>query len=103
MSVLNKTALINEVAEATETSKAATERFLAAFQDSVISAVTRGDEVKLTGFAAFAPVTRAARVMKNPRTGEPLDVPEAKTVRIRPLKHFRDSIAGVTEDDSADD
>lgn len=103
MSVLNKTALINEVAEATGSSKAATERFLAAFQDSVIAAVTRGDEVKLTGFAAFAPVTRAARVMKNPRTGEPLDVPEAKTVRIRPLKHFRDSIGGVAEGDSADD
>lgn len=103
MSVLNKTALINEVAEATGSSKAATERFLAAFQDSVISAVTRGDEVKLTGFAAFAPVTRAARVMKNPRTGEPLDVPEAKTVRIRPLKHFRDSIAGVAGDDSTED
>lgn len=99
MSVLNKTALINEVAEATGSSKAATERFLASFQDSIIAAVARGEEVKLTGFAAFAPVTRAARVMKNPRTGEPLDVPEAKTVRIRPLKHFRDAISGDSSED----
>lgn len=93
MSVLNKSGLINELAEATGTSKAAAERFLNAFQDSVIAAVARGEEVKLTGFAAFAPVTRSARIMKNPRTGEPLSVPEAKTVRIRPLKHFRDAIS----------
>lgn len=100
MSVLNKTALINELAESTGNSKAATERFLMAFQDAVIDAVARGEEVKLTGFAAFAPVTRAARVMKNPRTGEDLNVPEAKTVKIRALKRFRDAISG---NDSAGD
>lgn len=102
MSVLNKAALINEVAEATGNTKAATERFLVAFQDSVVGAVARGEEVKLTGFAAFAPVTRSARVMKNPRTGEDLNVPEAKTVRIRPLKHFRDAVSGNADVEAAE-
>lgn len=95
MSVLNKATLIDEVAEATGSSKAATERFLNAFQDKIIESVARGEEVKLTGFAAFTPATRAARTMKNPRTGEDLDVPAAKTVRIRALKRFRDAISGT--------
>lgn len=93
MSILNKATLIDEVAEITGSSKAATERFLNAFQDQIMSAVARGEEVKLTGFAAFTPATRAARTMKNPRTGEDLEVAAAKTVRIRPLKKFRDAIA----------
>lgn len=92
--MLNKAALIGEVAERTGESKAATERFLAALQDVVIETVAGGDEVKLTGFAAFAPTTRAARRMKNPRTGEDISVPETKTVRIRPLKHFQDAVKG---------
>jgi DNA-binding protein HU-beta len=95
MTVLNKTALISEIAEATGSTKAATERFLNAFQDSVVDSVARGEEVKLTGFAVFSPVTRAARIMKNPRTGEDLAVAEAKSVKIRPLKHFRDAITAA--------
>lgn len=93
--MLNKSALISEVANRTDQSKAATERFLAALQDVIIETVVAGDEVKLTGFAAFAPATRAARKMKNPRTGEIIDVPETNTVRIRALKHFQDSVKGV--------
>jgi DNA-binding protein HU-beta len=48
--------------------------------------------VKLTGFAAFAPATRSARVMRNPRTGDNIEVPETKIVSIRPLKRFKDTV-----------
>jgi DNA-binding protein HU-beta len=92
MPVLNKSALINEIAERTEQTKAATERFVSAFQDVIIEAVSRGEEVKLTGFAAFARTVRAPRIIKSPRNGESIEVPETKAVRIRPLKHFRDVV-----------
>lgn len=93
MPVMNKPALIAEIAEKMGETKAATERFINAFQESVMDHVSGGTEVKVSNFVAFAPAIRSARVMKNPRTGEDLEVPEAKTVRIRPLKGFRDRMA----------
>lgn len=89
---MNKATLVEEVATRTGESKAATERFLAALQDVVVSTVASGDSVRLTGFADFSPTVRAARNMKNPRTGEEIHVPETKTVRIRPLKTFQDTV-----------
>lgn len=94
MPILNKSALIDQLAEKTGQSKANAERFLLAFQDSIIESVAKGDDVKLTGFASFEPVVRAPRTMKDPRTGDKLEVPEKKSVRIRPLKRFKDAISG---------
>lgn len=92
MPILTKSDLVAQVAEKTGSTKAATERFITALQDTVIEAVVEGKEVKLTGFAAFAPSVRAARTMKNPQTGEDLDVPETKVVKIRPLGEFRERV-----------
>ena len=89
---MNKAELINAISHETEHSKADTERFLEAFQNVVIKTVVDNDSVKLSGFASFDPVVRAARKMKNPRTGEDIQVPESKSVRIRPLKRFRDEL-----------
>lgn len=94
MPVLNKPGLIAEIAEKTGESKAATERFLNAFQETVVDSVDNGLEVKISGFAAFAPAVRSARLMKNPRTGEDIQVPETKTVKVRILQAFRNRIAG---------
>lgn len=92
--MLNKAALISEVAERTGETKAATERFVSTLQDVIIETVAGGEDVRLTGFVAFTPATRAAREMKNPRTGETIDVPETKVVRVRPLKRFQDEVKG---------
>lgn len=94
MPVLNKPAIIAQIAEKTGNTKAETERFLNAFQEIVIDSVTQGIEVKLTGFVAFSKAVREARVMKNPRTTEEIEVPETSVPRLRALKHFRDRVAG---------
>lgn len=94
MSVLNKPQIIAKIAEETGESKAAAERFMNAFEKTVVDAVADGDEVKISGFAAFAPAVRSARVMKNPRNGEDIEVPESKTVRVRVLKAFKDKVSG---------
>lgn len=92
MPILTKADLVAAVAEKTGSTKAATERFIAALQETVVDAVVEGKEVKLTGFAAFAPATRSARTMKNPQTGEAIEVPETKLVKIRPLGQFREAV-----------
>lgn len=93
MPVLNKPAIVASIAEKTGSSKADAERFLNAFQDTVIDAVSEGSEVKISGFVAFSAVTRKARVMKSPRTGEDIEVPESTAPRVRALKHFRDRVS----------
>lgn len=91
---INKPTLIDEIAEKTGQTKADTDRFLTALEDVVTSHVVEGDDVKISGFVAFSPSVRAARVAKNPRTGEDLNIPESKVVRIRPLKAFKDKVSG---------
>jgi nucleoid DNA-binding protein len=93
MPVINKPDLIAEIAEEMNKPKAEIERFINVFQDSVMQHVSEGREVKVSGFAAFSPGIRSARIMKNPRTGEDLEAPEKRTVRIHPLKKFRDKMA----------
>lgn len=93
MPILNKPELINEIAEKTGETKAAVERFMNAFQDSVISHVAEGSEVKISGFAAFGKATRSARTVKNPRTGEDIEVAETNVAKIRPLKKFKDAVS----------
>lgn len=92
--MLNKADLISAVADRTGESKATTERFLGALQDVIIETVAKGEEVRLTGFAAFDSAQRAARQMKNPRTGEAIQVPATRVVKIRPLKRFQDEVKG---------
>lgn len=95
--MLKKATLISQVASRTGTSKAATERFIEAFQQVVVEAVAGGDEVKLTGFAAFTPSIQSARTVRSPKTGEPISVPEKRVVKIRPLGVFIDTVKGQEE------
>ncbi len=55
------------------------ERIVSTVFDEITEALARGDRVELRGFGAFSVKTRDARVGRNPRTGEAVDVPE-KTV-----------------------
>lgn len=94
MPILTKQELIAKIAEETGSSKAATSRFLDSLQNTVMNAVAEGKEVKLTGFAAFAPAIRSSRTIKNPQTGEDIEVPAVKVVKIRPLGVFRSLLKG---------
>lgn len=91
MAVVNKTELIADIAEKTDTTKASVERFLNAFQESVLENIQEGHDVNISGFAKFSVETRAARVMKNPRTGEDIDVPEKRVVKVRPMSRLRNA------------
>lgn len=92
MPILTKSEVISSVAEKSETSKATVQKVLEAFQETVVDAVADGKEVKLTGFAAFGTSVRSARTTKNLQTGEPMEVPETKVVKIRALGAFREAV-----------
>jgi DNA-binding protein HU-beta len=80
---MTKTELVALIAERAEISKADAERALNAFQDVVMETVGKGDDkITIPGFLSFEQTHRAARTGRNPRTGEPIQVPATKAVKI---------------------
>jgi DNA-binding protein HU-beta len=89
---MNKTELIDAIAADSDESKAAVQRILDSLIDNVTSAVAKGDSVQLVGFGTFASGSRAARIGRNPRTGEEIKIAAAKTVKFSAGKAFKDAV-----------
>lgn len=75
---MNKQELVAAMAEKANLSKKDAEAALSAFIDSVESALKNGEKVQLVGFGNFEVRERAARVGRNPQTGEEMKIAAAK-------------------------
>lgn len=89
---MNKSELIDTVAQAAEISKSAAERAVDAMVGAVKSTLRKSEEVTLIGFGTFYAADRAARQGRNPRTGEPVQIPAARVPRFRAGKALKDAI-----------
>ena len=88
---MNKTELIDQIATASDLSKAAATRALDATLDAIKEALKEGDTVNLIGFGSFYVGERAARTGRNPRTGTTLEIAAAKTPKFRAGKTLKDA------------
>lgn len=86
---MNKRELIDTVAEHTGTSKAVVTQVLGGILDAVQLAVAAGDKVTIPGFGVFEAADRPARTMRNPQTGEPLEVAASRGIRFKPGAGFK--------------
>ena len=73
---MNKESLINKVAEQAACTKADASRAVDAILTSIQGSLKKGEPVTLIGFGSFKVSKRNARTGRNPRTGEPLSIPE---------------------------
>jgi DNA-binding protein HU-beta len=89
---VNRRELVADVAERTGTDKRAADAFLQAFIDGVTAKVAKGEPVAISGFCKFARVDRAARMGRNPQTGEAIRIKASRRARITPLKAFKDAV-----------
>jgi DNA-binding protein HU-beta len=89
---MNKRDLIAALAEDTGTDKKTADAFLTSFVDVVTATVAKGEPIVISGFAKFARVERAARMGRNPQTGEPIKIAASRKVRVTPLKAFKDAV-----------
>jgi len=89
---MNKTELVDAIAKDCELSKVAAQRALESVLDNIVKTVTSGDTVQLVGFGTFSSGTRAERTGRNPRTGEDITIPAAKTVKFSAGKAFKDEL-----------
>lgn len=89
---MNKQKLIAEVAERTGLDREEISRAVEATLEVITSALKRGDEVRLVGFGAFSVTRRKASIGRNPRTGEPLDIPSSARPKFRTGKLLKDAV-----------
>lgn len=89
---MNKTELVNEIAQKTDLSKAAINKILDALVEVVAEALKKEDPVSLVGFGTFYVGNRSERSGRNPRTGEPIKIAAAKTPRFRAGKTLKDAV-----------
>jgi DNA-binding protein HU-beta len=60
--------------------------------DLITETVAKGEDVAISGFAKFRRVDRAARMGRNPATGEPVRIKAKRVAKITPLKAFKDAV-----------
>ncbi|GAX89713.1 HU family DNA-binding protein [Effusibacillus lacus] len=89
---MNKTDLVNSVAEKSELTKKDAARAVDAVFESIMEALVRGDKVQLIGFGNFETRERAARKGRNPQTGEEIEIAASKVPAFKPGKALRDAI-----------
>ena len=89
---MNRRELIAALAERLETDKRSAEHALQAVLDLITESVAKGEAVAISGFAKFARVDRAARMGRNPQTGEAIQIKASRRARITPLKAFKDAV-----------
>lgn len=90
---MNKAELINAVAAAAEVSKKDAEAVLTATLDAITDALKEGDKVQLVGFGSFEVKKRAARIGRNPKTKEAIEIPASKAPVFKPSKALKDILA----------
>ncbi len=80
---MNRPELINEIAESTGVSKNDVDASIGGLFEVVAAHVSTSDEkITIPGWISFERKMRAARKGRNPRTGEPLDIPAAHAVKV---------------------
>lgn len=89
---MNKSELIDAVAESADLPKAAAARAIDAMTDAVTKALRSGDTVSLVGFGTFNVKERPARTGRNPQTGAPIQISAAKVPSFKAGKGLKDAV-----------
>ena len=91
---MNKTELIAAVAERSGITKKDAERVINATVDTITASLVSGDKVQISGFGIFETKEREARVGRNPRTKEAIEIPASRTPVFKPSKALKDTVGG---------
>ncbi len=91
---MNKSELVEAIANASELTKSDAEKALAAMIATVTQAVAKGDPVTLVGFGTFKSTQRSARTGRNPATGAVLKIAATTVPRFTAGATFKTAVAG---------
>ena len=106
MATITKKELIDRIADATGGRRVQVKRVVQQFLDEVVGELGKGNRLEFRDFGVFETKLRKARRAQNPKTLEPVEVPEKRTVKFkvgRLMKQRLAEISGVAIDDEAED
>ena len=89
---MNKTELINAVAQEAEVTKKDAEKTVKAVIDVISAALEKGEKVQIIGFGTFEVVKRAAREGRNPQTGKSMKIAASKAPKFKAGKALKDTV-----------
>ena len=90
---MNKTELVAAVAVKTGLTKKDAERVINATVDTVTASLVAGDKVQISGFGGFEVKAREARVGRNPRTKETIQIPATRLPVFKASKTLKDAVS----------
>ena len=89
---MNKTELIDLVAERAGVTKATAGKVLAAVINTITATLKKEEDVTFVGFGTFYVSERAARTGRNPRTGKAINIPACKAPKFRAGKSLKEAV-----------
>jgi len=106
MATITKKELIDRIADATGDKRVQVKRVVQQFLDEIVNELGKGNRLEFRDFGVFETKLRKARKAQNPRTLEPVEVPQKRTVKFkvgRLMKQRLSELSGATIDDEAHD
>ena len=89
---MTKAELVDDVAQAAELTKKDAERLVELVFESIIESLNQGEKIELRGFGSFRVRERGSRRGRNPKTGEPVDIPAKRVPYFKPGKELKELI-----------
>ena len=89
---MNKTELVNAVAERSELSKKDAAKAVDTLFETISNALANEEKIQLIGFGTFEVRERAARTGRNPQTGEEMQIPATKAPAFKPGKELKEAV-----------
>ena len=90
---MNKTELVAAVAQKAGLTKKDAERVVSATVDTIVENLMKGEKVQISGFGIFETKEREARVGRNPRTKEAIQIPATRQPVFKASKTLKDTVA----------
>jgi integration host factor subunit beta len=106
MATITKKELIDRISDSTAQRRVQVKRVVQQFLDEIVAELGRGNRLEFRDFGVFETKLRKARRAQNPKTLEPVEVPEKRTVKFkvgRLMKQRLAQLSGVAIDDEAGD
>jgi integration host factor subunit beta len=106
MATITKKELIDRIAESSNSKRVQVKRVVQQFLDEIVNELGRGNRLEFRDFGVFETKLRKARKAQNPKTLEPVAVPEKRTVKFkvgRLMKQKLGDMTGAAIDDEASD
>jgi DNA-binding protein HU-beta len=90
--LVNKSGLVDTVASAASVDKRTAEAAVDAIVEAIVDCTRSGERVTIFGFGTFSRTSRAARLGRNPRTGEPVPIAASTGVKFAPATAFKSAL-----------